>query len=36
LQLVNQLASRWGTRTTGNGKIVWFELGMGENGLGRR
>ncbi len=26
LQLVNQLASRWGTRATGHGKIVWFEL----------
>jgi PAS domain S-box-containing protein len=26
LQLVNQLASRWGTRATSHGKIVWFEL----------
>ena len=26
LQLVNQLASRWGTRATPVGKIVWFEL----------
>ena len=36
LQLVNQLATRWGTRTTGNGKIVWFELAPGDKGLGQR
>lgn len=26
LHLVNQLAGRWGTRSTASGKIVWFEL----------
>jgi anti-sigma regulatory factor (Ser/Thr protein kinase) len=26
LQLVNQLATRWGTRAMAHGKIVWFEL----------
>jgi PAS domain S-box-containing protein len=36
LQLVNQLATRWGTRTTGNGKIVWFELANGDVALGPR
>ena len=36
LQLVNQLAGRWGTRSTGRGKIVWFELvgGGGVSGVG--
>ncbi len=28
LHLVSQLASRWGSRRTGNGKIVWFEQAL--------
>ncbi|MFC6593987.1 SpoIIE family protein phosphatase [Kitasatospora paranensis] len=26
MHLVNELAHRWGVRTTGDGKVVWFEL----------
>jgi len=26
LYLVDQIASRWGTRPTKNGKVVWFEM----------
>jgi anti-sigma regulatory factor (Ser/Thr protein kinase) len=29
LQLVQSLASRWGVRSAGAGKTVWFEVGMG-------
>jgi PAS domain S-box-containing protein len=29
LQLVDQLAGRWGARSMPHGKIVWFELGPG-------
>jgi hypothetical protein len=25
LELVNRLALRWGTRSVGGGKVVWFE-----------
>lgn len=30
LQLVNQLAERWGSRKSGHGKTVWFELPLPE------
>ncbi|MYS83366.1 SpoIIE family protein phosphatase [Embleya scabrispora] len=30
LQLVNQLAERWGSRKSGHGKTVWFELTLPE------
>jgi hypothetical protein len=26
MRLVNELAYRWGSRTTSQGKVVWFEL----------
>ncbi len=26
LYLVDQIASRWGSRPTRNGKVVWFEM----------
>jgi hypothetical protein len=26
LYLVDQIASRWGTRPTKKGKVVWFEM----------
>lgn len=28
MQLVEQLADAWGTRTDADGKVVWFTLGM--------
>ncbi|WP_280695217.1 SpoIIE family protein phosphatase [Kitasatospora sp. GP82] len=31
LELVRRLALRWGTRTEGMGKVVWFELAAGES-----
>jgi hypothetical protein len=31
LQVVSQLAQRWGTRRTPSGKAVWFELALTEN-----
>ena len=34
LQLVNQLATRWGTRTTANGKIVCESLTTGDVAFG--
>src|SRR5579875_2773383 len=34
LYLVDQLASRWGSRPTSDGKAVWFELPLQESGPG--
>jgi Stage II sporulation protein E (SpoIIE)/Histidine kinase-like ATPase domain len=30
LYLVDQIASRWGSRPTRNGKVVWFEMPIGQ------
>ena len=31
LRVVSQLAQRWGTRRTPDGKAVWFELALPED-----
>lgn len=32
LRIVDQLASRWGSRSTTDGKVVWFEFDLGAIG----
>jgi anti-sigma regulatory factor (Ser/Thr protein kinase) len=32
LRILDQLATRWGTRSTGAGKVVWFEFDLDQAG----
>jgi len=34
LKVLEKLASRWGTRRTDSGKVVWFEISTGNTGVG--